>query len=260
MNNDNHDTALYLMPESETDIKLDDNSITLWQNEQLVTRYPLRRIQFICTNTQANWHIKTLGALLEKGISLHIIDKNNQTLGKLLPTSKPNTDDYHWIDRLLHHPNWQQLVENYTQAQAHKNLKKMLARHGAWLPSLSQYEVNRWLEEQYRKAGSKGSHKHRHAYCQSLFMAKISQQLHDNHMPQSSTLLANMGFDLASIIGNNYQYRIHEQLILWYSSTRQIERENTNLTQLASELSQQLSDNLPKDIICFINWIKATLD
>lgn len=256
-----YDTCLYLLPNCITDIKLDENSLTAWQNDLLVQRYPIRRIQFVCSNGLVNWQTNAIFALLMQGIAVHFIGDENQTLGKLLPSKAGDHPFQHWLERLLNHPRWQSLIDNYQSARKHRALKTMLNQQGAWLSSLRPYEVNRWIEEAYRKVDSRGRHQADYALFESLVTASIEQGLSMRSLDKQQPQWVNTGLDVAAIVMCGVSHDLHIALKQWYAQTPVHARQPSTLIQYINEYSESvLSRKLETELNRLTNWIKKTLD
>lgn len=256
-----HDTCLYLFPEDEVAVKLDENSLTVWQENILIGRYPIRRISFVCSNQLVAWQTLAVYALLENGIHLHFIGDENLVLGKLLPRISGENSYHYWLERFVNYPDWKVMMENYKLSRRYSSLKLALKKKGVWLNSLDSHEINLWIEESYRKVDSRGRHHEDYALFESIMSAKVEQQLIVRFLDRQQSKWVNFDLDIGDAVMCGVSYWLHMQLQRWYSVTPVGDRSKISFLKYVHDSTEKKIYSLvERELEYFFVWIRKVLD
>lgn len=237
MDKHQNDSALYLLPTIQTFVELDSKSIVIKQNKHTVQRFPLRRLKFICTNQHTNWQTNALISLMENGISLHFIGKENKTLGKLIPHKLKHQPDIHWIDRLVNHPNRQEKLENYLLNRVRKLYNSKNYQPETPSPS---YQL------QFQKLNT-------------VCLACVNQELANQNLLQERWEYRDLA--LSKIFIEIYQNHLHKSLQDWFKQIDNSQRTKENLIKFIDKTAQDTSITITHlELPNFISWIQEVLD
>lgn len=107
---------LYLCARAKARVDVDGPALHVRSTGRADASYPLYRVSRVISSTCVDWSAAALGACLESGIPIVIVDRSGAPVGVVQPARTFASRLSEDIDELLDRPDWLEIYENWLRA------------------------------------------------------------------------------------------------------------------------------------------------
>jgi hypothetical protein len=211
---------LYLHAEEPLQVTYREPALCIKAENRSDRIYPLRRIERIQVSGPVEWRTEALLACADKGISIHFINRQGETRGRLVGVTHNRQNLAEQLQHLLNQPDWERRYHQWCWAMGLQTQRYVANRLGyKYRDARELTKLPKWCADRLSERVAAASADKSLQWLHQDLYGLVTQKLHQRGAWRDSILMLNKPVDLAHDLTSILQWLlliIREQQIQHY--------------------------------------------